>query len=70
MLVHVLRAAYFYYSGHSVLQLVGEYLEEQCINPCFIMCHPQVMSPLAKWLVSLYSSKVYQVNDTELVFLV
>lgn len=32
-----------------LLQLVGEYLEESCINPTFIMNHPQVMSPLAKW---------------------
>ena len=30
-------------------QLVGEYLEETCINPTFITEHPQVMSPLAKW---------------------
>jgi len=30
-------------------KLVGEFLEEQCINPTFITEHPQVMSPLAKW---------------------
>jgi len=30
-------------------KLVGEYLEETCINPAFITEHPQVMSPLAKW---------------------
>ncbi|CAH1395824.1 unnamed protein product [Nezara viridula] len=30
-------------------KLVGEYLEEKCINPTFIMEHPQIMSPLAKW---------------------
>ncbi|CAG9466605.1 unnamed protein product [Pedinophyceae sp. YPF-701] len=30
-------------------KLVGEYLEEQCINPTFICDHPQIMSPLAKW---------------------
>lgn len=30
-------------------KLVGEYIEEQCINPAFIMEHPQIMSPLAKW---------------------
>jgi lysyl-tRNA synthetase, class II len=29
--------------------LVGQFLEEQCINPTFICDHPQVMSPLAKW---------------------
>ena len=28
--------------------LVGEYLEETCINPTFITGHPQMMSPLAK----------------------
>lgn len=32
-----------------VFQLVGEFLEEQCINPTFIVDHPQVMSPLAKY---------------------
>ncbi|KAK6188771.1 hypothetical protein SNE40_004882 [Patella caerulea] len=30
-------------------KLVGEYIEEQIINPAFIMDHPQIMSPLAKW---------------------
>ncbi|KAF1744613.1 hypothetical protein MXB_4841, partial [Myxobolus squamalis] len=30
-------------------KLVGEYLETDIINPAFIMDHPQVMSPLAKW---------------------
>lgn len=30
-------------------KLVGDYLEVQCNNPTFIMDHPQVMSPLAKW---------------------
>jgi len=30
-------------------KLVGDYLEETCINPTFITEHPQVMSPLAKW---------------------
>ncbi|KAH8173635.1 tRNA synthetases class II (D, K and n) domain-containing protein [Sarocladium implicatum] len=28
--------------------LVGEYLEEQCVNPTFITGHPMMMSPLAK----------------------
>ncbi|KEY69286.1 hypothetical protein S7711_01737 [Stachybotrys chartarum IBT 7711] len=28
--------------------LVGEYLEEQCVNPTFITGHPLMMSPLAK----------------------
>lgn len=30
-------------------KLVGEYLEVNCKNPTFLMDHPQVMSPLAKW---------------------
>jgi lysyl-tRNA synthetase class 2 len=30
-------------------KLVGEYIEETCINPTFIMGHPQMMSPLAKY---------------------
>ena len=30
-------------------QLVGEFLEEKIINPAFIIDHPQIMSPLAKW---------------------
>lgn len=29
-------------------RLVGECIEEKCINPTFIMQHPQMMSPLAK----------------------
>jgi lysyl-tRNA synthetase, class II len=28
---------------------VGEYIEETCVNPTFIVGHPQVMSPLAKY---------------------
>lgn len=30
-------------------KLVGEYIEPLCISPSFIVGHPQVMSPLAKW---------------------
>ncbi|EGD76371.1 lysyl-tRNA synthetase [Salpingoeca rosetta] len=30
-------------------KLVGEYLESKAVNPTFIIDHPQVMSPLAKW---------------------
>jgi len=29
-------------------KLVGEFIEETCINPTFITGHPQMMSPLAK----------------------
>ncbi|KAF3491337.1 lysyl-tRNA synthetase [Arthroderma uncinatum] len=30
-------------------KLVGEFIEETCINPSFIIGHPQMMSPLAKY---------------------
>ncbi|XP_058802752.1 lysine--tRNA ligase isoform X1 [Phymastichus coffea] len=30
-------------------KLVGEFIEEKCINPTFILDHPQIMSPLAKY---------------------
>jgi len=30
-------------------KLVGEFIEPQCTNPSFIIEHPQIMSPLAKW---------------------
>lgn len=30
-------------------KLVGHFLESQCLNPTFIMEHPQMMSPLAKY---------------------
>lgn len=30
-------------------KLIGEYLEPLCTNPTFIMNHPQIMSPLAKY---------------------
>lgn len=30
-------------------KLVGEYLESQCKDPCFIIDTPSIMSPLAKW---------------------
>ncbi|KAG5673884.1 hypothetical protein PVAND_003890 [Polypedilum vanderplanki] len=30
-------------------KLVGQFLEEDCINPTFITDHPQLMSPLAKY---------------------
>lgn len=36
-------------SSRLLDKLVGEFLEEQCINPTFICEHPQTMSPLAKY---------------------
>ncbi|KAJ4844345.1 hypothetical protein Tsubulata_025244 [Turnera subulata] len=30
-------------------KLVGHFLEEKCVNPTFIINHPEIMSPLAKW---------------------
>ncbi|KNA24062.1 hypothetical protein SOVF_019180 [Spinacia oleracea] len=30
-------------------KLVGHFLEETCVNPAFIINHPELMSPLAKW---------------------
>jgi lysyl-tRNA synthetase, class II len=30
-------------------KLVGHFLEVDCLNPCFIIDHPQIMSPLAKY---------------------
>ena len=30
-------------------RLVGEFIEETCVNPTFILEHPQMMSPLAKY---------------------
>lgn len=35
-------------------KLVGEFLEDKCINPTFICDHPQIMSPLAKWHRSVH----------------
>jgi lysyl-tRNA synthetase class 2 len=30
-------------------KLVGHFIETQCKDPTFIIDHPQIMSPLAKW---------------------
>ncbi|KAJ8445267.1 hypothetical protein Cgig2_024473 [Carnegiea gigantea] len=30
-------------------KLVGHFLEETCVKPTFIINHPEIMSPLAKW---------------------
>ena len=32
-----------------LIQLVGDFVEIQLINPTFLVGHPQIMSPLAKW---------------------
>lgn len=36
-------------SARLVDKFVGEYIEPKCINPSFILGHPEVMSPLAKY---------------------
>lgn len=43
-------------------KLVGELLEPDCVNPTFIMDHPQLMSPLAKY----HRSKPYLTERFEL----
>lgn len=30
-------------------KLVGDFIEDKCINPTYIINHPKVMSPLSKW---------------------
>ncbi|WJX92594.1 lysine--tRNA ligase [Trifolium repens] len=30
-------------------KLAGHFLEETCVAPTFIINHPEIMSPLAKW---------------------
>ncbi|KAI6244059.1 Lysine--tRNA ligase [Aphelenchoides fujianensis] len=36
-------------SARLLDKLVGEFLESTFLNPTFLTCHPQIMSPLAKW---------------------
>ncbi|PPJ49601.1 hypothetical protein CBER1_01878 [Cercospora berteroae] len=36
-------------NSRMIDKMVGEFIEEKCINPTFITGHPQVMSPLAKY---------------------
>ncbi|XP_053402487.1 lysine--tRNA ligase-like isoform X2 [Mercenaria mercenaria] len=36
-------------SARLLDKLVGDFIEENCVSPSFIIDHPQVMSPLAKW---------------------
>ena len=35
-------------NARMIDKLVGEFIEEKCINPTFIINHPKLMSPLAK----------------------
>lgn len=36
-------------NARMIDKLVGDFIEEKCTNPTFIMGHPQMMSPLAKY---------------------
>jgi len=36
-------------NARMIDKLVGEFIEETCISPTFIIGHPQMMSPLAKY---------------------
>ncbi len=36
-------------------KLVGEYLESRCLNPAFLIDQPQIMSPLAKGCVTVFT---------------
>jgi len=36
-------------SSRLLDKICGEYVEPKCVNPTFIIEHPQLMSPLAKW---------------------
>lgn len=50
--------------------LIAEYLEPECHDPCFIIDHPRVMSPLAKWhRENVFLSERFElfVNKKELV---
>jgi len=38
-----------YTNARMLDYLVGEFIEETCVNPTFITGHPQMMSPLAKY---------------------
>ena len=44
--------------------LTGEFLESQCTNPTFIIDHPQIMSPLAKWCALLRATRA-QAGDPD-----
>ncbi|KAI0153068.1 lysyl-tRNA synthetase [Xylariaceae sp. FL1272] len=36
-------------ASRMIDKMVGEYIESQCISPAFIINHPEIMSPLAKY---------------------
>ena len=36
-------------NARMIDKLVGDFIEEKCVNPTFITGHPQMMSPLAKY---------------------
>ena len=36
-------------NARMIDKMVGEFIEEKCINPTFIINHPKLMSPLAKY---------------------
>ncbi|KAH7118768.1 lysyl-tRNA synthetase [Dendryphion nanum] len=36
-------------ASRMIDKMVGEFIEETCISPTFIMGHPEIMSPLAKY---------------------
>ena len=40
-------------TARMIDKLVAHFLEETCINPTFITEHPQIMSPLAKYVIKV-----------------
>jgi lysyl-tRNA synthetase class 2 len=36
-------------NARMIDKLVGEVIEDKCINPTFVSCHPEMMSPLSKY---------------------
>ena len=49
VILSLCSAGYMIFFFFYMLQLVGHFLEETCVNPTFIINHPEIMSPLAKW---------------------
>lgn len=45
----VLEGVWFKPFPPPSIQLVGDFIEVDCINPTFICDHPEIMSPLSKW---------------------